>query len=150
MILADVVWPSLILIGRILTWWSIAIGLVIEYLFLIKFFTLGWKKSLIADVVMNAISSLAGLVLIPASGLIWELIIGSFVNKILHVGTFNPVAWGASVLLAIVVNTIVESLSLRYIFKHPIHRKEFGALFVANSFSVAAAFISIVISPPKS
>jgi len=149
MILADVVWPSILLVGRILTWWSIAIGLIIEYFFLIKYFTFGWKKSLIAVLVMNAISSLVGIVLIPASGILWEFSIGALVNMVLDYGTFNPVTWGASVLLAILINTIVESSSLRYIFKHHIHFKEFSVLFIANIFSVATAFISIIISPPK-
>ena len=149
MIIADMVWPSLILIGRIMTWWAIGVGLVIEYLFLVKFFTFGWKKSLLVVVVMNAISSAVGIVLIPASGLIWELVIGAFINMIYDVGIFNPVGWGASVLFAILLNAIIESLSLRYIFKYPIHRKEFRVLFVANAFSVATAFISLLVAPPK-
>jgi hypothetical protein len=31
--IADLVWPALLLEGRILTWWAILAGLIIEYFF---------------------------------------------------------------------------------------------------------------------
>jgi hypothetical protein len=147
MILADMVWPSLYLEHRVATWWAIIIGIVVELFFVWKYFSLPIKKAILATLVMNAASALMGYVLIPASGLLWELTIGQFVNWALRAGTFNIVTWCASVILAILLNSIIEALVLRFAFKCAMDRKRFLILFGANSISVVIAFVSLVIFP---
>lgn len=47
---ADVVWPALYLISRMATWWSISLGLLVEYLFVRKLTGFDIKKSIIVDI----------------------------------------------------------------------------------------------------
>src|SRR3972149_3628116 len=71
---ANMIWPALLLEGRILSWQIILIGLLIEYPFVRKLTHFSIIKSITADIVMNALSSLSGIVLIPLSGIGWEFI----------------------------------------------------------------------------
>jgi hypothetical protein len=70
---ADVVWPALVLEQRILSVIPITAGLIVEWAALcFGGFGLSWKKAAVVDVVMNAVSTGAGIVLIPALGFAWE------------------------------------------------------------------------------
>jgi hypothetical protein len=89
-VLADVVWPALFLAGRMMAWWAIGLGLVVE-LFFVRFLTgFGWLKSALADVAMNAALSLLGFILIPLAGIAWESSVGIALYKLFNIGTFNP------------------------------------------------------------
>ena len=71
---ADVVWPALFLEKRLLSIWVISIGLVVEWLVLwLGGFGLSWKRAVVVDLVMNAASTIVGIVLILLAGLAWEL-----------------------------------------------------------------------------
>ena len=63
--LADVVWPALYVEQRMFSWWAIGLGILIEFLFVRRLTTLNWRMCVVADVAMNAVSALLGLVLIP-------------------------------------------------------------------------------------
>ena len=68
-LLADVVWPANIVGGRLATLWPIVVGLVVE-LFFVRWLTgFNWAKAILADVVMNAASTLVGGILIALAGL---------------------------------------------------------------------------------
>jgi hypothetical protein len=72
-ILADLVWPALFLGGRLLSWWAIGMGLLVE-LFFVRWLTgFSWPKSLVADITMNGASSLLGWALIPLAGSLGDL-----------------------------------------------------------------------------
>ena len=66
---------------------------------------------------MNGISAAIGIIGIPLSGMIWEFIAMVTIMPLFHWGTFNPVTWAASCVLAALLNTVVEVGSLRLIFK---------------------------------
>ena len=70
------VWPALLLEGRILTWWAILVGLVVEYFFVRNITELSWSRAALADVAMNAATSVIGILLIPISGIAWEIFPG--------------------------------------------------------------------------
>ena len=95
--LGDVVWPALILEGRILTWYAIAAGLAAEYLFVRSVTDLSLTWALAADVAMNAASTLLGVVLLPVVGLVWEFLPGRVINSVFNTGTFNPGSWLATI-----------------------------------------------------
>lgn len=52
---ADVVWPEVYLEERILSFWPITFGLLVEYLFVRKLTGFGILKSIKVDVFMNII-----------------------------------------------------------------------------------------------
>jgi hypothetical protein len=147
---ADMVWPALVLEQRILSVIPITAGLIIEWLALwFGGFGLSWKKAAVVDVVMNAVSSSVGIVLIPALGLAWEFFPGAILYKIFHTGTFNPGTWAATFVMAVLATTAIEAAVIRWGFKVPLGQRRFGILCAANCVSVAIAFASLWIHPPK-
>ncbi len=139
----DVVWPALYFEGSLLTWWVIALGLVIELPF--YYFTVNkiLIKSLHAVLISNAISAVIGIVLIPLLGIIWEIFPGIIMYKFFNIGTFNPVTYIATFFLAIVSNAIIEFLALRGIYKITFVRKKCLLIFMANLLSVSIALIPV-------
>jgi hypothetical protein len=148
-ILADIVWPALFLGSRLSAWWVIGLGLIVELFFVRWLTTLNWSKSFVADVSMNAASALLGGVLIALVGLGWEFFPGTFIHEIFQVGTFNPGTWAATFLFAVFINAGLETLVLRFVFKQKAGKRIFWWLCVANSLSVAVAFVSIFLNPPQ-
>ncbi|HNV85918.1 MAG TPA: hypothetical protein PKL97_02985 [Candidatus Omnitrophota bacterium] len=146
---ADLVWPAMYLEQRILSWWVISAGLLVEYLFVRKITSFGVTKSALVTFCMNLASTLLGIILIPLAGIGWELFPGTFLYPALRMGTFNPYTWIATCLSAILVNTVIESLVMRWAFKNKIGRKGFGWLYLANTVSVGLAFGSLWIMPMR-
>lgn len=147
-IIANLVWPALYLSSRMFAVWPIAAGLFVEFFFVRQATTLRGWRCLTADITMNLASAALGLLLIPLSGFIWELLAAVTIQPLFNVGTFNPVTWGATVLLAAGVNAIVEGFVLKNGFKQKLGNRGFWLLFAANLVSVSIAFASIVMHPP--
>jgi hypothetical protein len=147
---ADMVWPGLVLVIRLYSIIPIILGLFIELLFLRYWFALSWKKAILVDIVMNGVSALVGICLIPIITFVWELGPGQIIDKVLHTGTFNPVTWTLTLLFAILITNSIESMVVAFVFKIPLRRWGYWILFCANGLSVTIAFISILISPLQS
>jgi hypothetical protein len=62
-------------------------------------------------------------------------------------GTFNPITWASSLFLATLINTGLESLVYRFLFKLRISKSVFWKIFAINLVSVGAAFIWNFIHP---
>jgi len=76
------------------------------------------------------VSTIAGVVLIPLSGIIGEVLMIPF-----GTGTFHPTHWLMSYLFAILSNVFIEGLTVKFIFKYKF-MKMFWWLCVANAISV--------------
>jgi hypothetical protein len=148
-LLADMVWPALILEQRLISVIPITAGLLTEWLALrLGGFGLSWKRAAIVDVVMNLVSTVAGIPLIPLLGLAWEVFPGQVLYKFFNVGTFNPGTWAATFVIATLATTGVEAAVVRWGFKIALGWRRFGVLSLANSLSIAIAFISLWLRPP--
>jgi hypothetical protein len=148
---ADVVWPALFLEKRLLSIWVISIGLIVEWLVLwLGGFGLSWKRAVVVDLVMNAASTIVGIVLIPLAGLVWELFPGVLLDKTLSLGTFNPITWTATLVLAVVLTTAIEAVVVRWGFKIALGWRRLWTLAAANLVSVSLAFGTILVHPPHS
>jgi len=149
-ILADMVWPALVLEQRTLSVAPIAGGLLVEWLALcFGGFGLSWKKAAVVDIAMNAVSTGVGIPLIPVLGFMWELFPGSFINDAFHVGTFNYGTWAVTFAIAVLATTLIEAAVVRWGFKIAIGKRRFSILCIANTASVAIAFASLWINPPR-
>jgi hypothetical protein len=148
--LADVVWPALFLEERLLSLWVILSGLIVEYFFVRRITQLGVKKSIIADVAMNAASTLLGIVLIPVAGLAWEVFPGIILFKWFNLGTFNPFTWIATFCFAVLINAALETFVLAKIFKQKMGKRGFLWLCLANAITVGIAYGSFLIFHIKS
>lgn len=144
---ADVVWPALYLETRLFSWWAISIGLIAEVIFVKWLFAIPMKKAAIVTTVANVASSVSGILLIPLAGIVWEIVSGFLYMKALNWGTFNPITWAATFVLACLVNTAIESLVYHRGYKFSIKRHEFGWIFIANAVSVAVALGSLFVFP---
>ena len=140
---ADVVWPALYLETRLFSWWAIGLGLLVEFFFIWKVFSLTPKQALLADIAANTASALLGAVLIPLAGIVWEVFPGLAFYHLLNMGTFNPITWGATFVFACLINALLESYVLKRFFKLPFTKKTFSWLALANAFSVGIAFGSL-------
>jgi hypothetical protein len=98
---------------------------------------------------MNLASALLGIVLIPLSGIGWELLASITIYPLLNVGSFNPVTWTASVILAAITNAVVESFVLQRSFGLVLGRRGFWLLAAVNLVTVSIAAVSIILDPPK-
>ncbi len=134
---ADVVWPSLYIVGGMLSVWVIIAGFLIELLF-VKFFTdTKWPKAGLVTFVMNLITSLLGIILIPISGLGVEVIFDFVFHAYdkFGIGTFHWSHWLVSYLLVILINTLIEGLVIKLMLKQKF-KSIFWWLFGANTLSV--------------
>ncbi len=127
---ANMIWPSLYITANYYTWYVILIGLIIEFLAIKQFLKVNWRRAALMDVSMNFISALLGLVLIPISGLIVEVLAHPFGG-----GTFDLSHWILDFLAAVLCNVVIEGAALKYIFKYPLS-KTFWWLLGANTLSV--------------
>lgn len=127
---ANMVWPSLYIVGQYYSWYVILAGLLIETIAAHIFLKTSWIKSFGIMLATNAISALAGLLLIPLSGIFVEFLTMPFGG-----GTFQLSHWILDYLCVMLANTCIEGLALKLIFKYPF-KTNFWWLFGANAISV--------------
>jgi len=140
---ADVVWPALYLETRLFSWWAIGLGLLIEFFFIWKIFSLSPKRALLADLAANAVSALLGVILIPLAGIAWEVFPGSVLYDLFKMGTFDLITWGITFVFACLINALLESYVLKRFFRLPFTKRTFSWLVLANGCSVGIAFASL-------
>ena len=139
--LADVVWTALYFEERLLSVWVILAGLIVEYFFVWKLTDLGAGRSIVADITMNAASTLLGIFLIPYFGFVVEIVPGEIF------GPFHFTAWIAAGLMAALLNAVIECLVLWKVFKQNIRPREFWWFLLANVLSVGIAFATFLYRP---
>ena len=127
---ANMVWPSLYIAEGMRSWYVILIGLLIEIIFVKFFLKETYLKSVLIAFIMNLASTVLGVVLIPLSGFIGEVLMIPF-----GTGTFHPTHWLMSYVFAILSNVLIEGLTIKIIFKKEF-KKMFWWLCVANAISV--------------
>ena len=138
-VFANMIWPSLYIAESMLTWWIILFGIIIEFIFVKIFIKDNYFKSAIMTVVMNTFSAIIGIVMIPISGLIGEIILIP-IDLIFALGTFSLPHIIFSYLMAALCNVLIEGLVLKIIFKKEF-KKIFLWLYIANVISVAISII---------
>ena len=93
---ADVVWPALFLEQQMLSIVPITVGLLVECIALrYGGFGLSWKRAAQVDLSMNAVSTFAGMFLLPLAG----------VSVIFAPGSW---AWPLTVVMAVLVGFVRE------------------------------------------
>lgn len=146
---ADFIWPALMLEVRSFSWWAISSGLLLEWLVIRRAFAMTWKRSAAATVVANLVSSLLGLMFIPFAGIAWEFFPAPLYMRPLQWGTFNPITWLATYLMAVLINTFFEAWVYQFGFKSPVKRREAWMIVLANALSVGVAFVSLFVWPGR-
>ena len=132
---ANLVWPSLYIAEGMISWYVILIGLAIEIVFVKIFLKETYLKSGLIAFVMYLVSTVLGVVAIPLSGFIGEVLMIP-----LGTGTFHPTHWFVSYIFAILSNVLIEGITVKNIFGHRF-KKMFWWLFVANAISVVICIL---------
>ena len=117
------------------SWYVIVTGLIIETIFVKCFLKQAYLKSVLIAFVMNLVSTVLGIVAIPLSGFIGEILMIPF-----GTGTFHPTHWFMSYIFAILSNVLIEGFTIKFIFKYNF-KKMFWWLLVANAISVIACIL---------
>lgn len=121
---ANMVWPSLYIAEGMRSWYVILIGLAIEVVFVKWFLKEPFYKSVLIAFIMNLVSTVLGVFVIPLSGLIGEILMIPF-----RTGTFDPTHWLISYVFAVISNALIEGLTVKIIFKYQF-KKMFWWLFL--------------------
>src|SRR5437870_683942 len=87
----DFVWPALLLEVRLLTWYSVILGLAVEAVVLRCCLGFSWSQALKADLIMNAVSAAIGYIALPLAGLAWAFSIDRVLYEVFHWGSFHPI-----------------------------------------------------------
>lgn len=114
---ADVVWPAYYLAAGLVFTHAVVIGLAVEWPIVRIVMGRSWRSSVVPTLFINLVSATLGGVLIAISGIVWEVSGGLLVQALSPgLGTFNPVTWAATAVIAVVINSIIEAhaLSVRY------------------------------------
>ena len=147
---ADVVWPSLYIVKGMLSLKVIILGLIAELLFVKYFTNLNWKKATIVTILMNLITTILGILLIPLSGLGAELVFDFVFHAYdkFGIGTFHWSHWLVSYVIVILINTFIEGMFIKLYLKLKFNRV-FWWLMPANAISVFLCFISLIMNMGK-
>ena len=127
---ANMVWPSLYISEGMRSWYVIIIGFAIEVVFVKLFLKELFLKSISIAFIMNLISTVLGIIAIPLSGFIAEILMIPF-----GTGTFHPTHWITSYVFAVLSNVLFEGLAIKIIYKIEF-KKTFLWLSFANAISV--------------
>jgi hypothetical protein len=123
---ANSAWPGLYLfVEGIYVWWVIAIGLAIEWLAIKWLFRLPSIRTIAVDIAANATSALFGVAV---------LLVPPLIHRIFY-------AVVPTLVLAILVNLIVETAVMRFGFKLPITKRATAVILAANTVTVLLALI---------
>lgn len=136
---ANMIWPSIYIVEQYYSWYVISVGLLIEIVAAHLFLKIDWKKSILVMIAANAISAIVGLLLIPLSGIVVELLTLPFGG-----GTFHISHWLLDYLCVVLINSCIELLVLKWIFRYPF-KSNFWWLFCANLLSVILSLVTLVI-----
>ena len=143
---ADVVWPSLYIAKGMTSLHVILSGLAVESIFVKYFAKLIWKKAILISLLMNIVTTILGIVLIPLSGLFSELVFDAVfhVYDKFGIGTFHWSHWLVSYLSVILLNTFIEGICVKIALNLRI-KQTFMWLLAANAISVLICFIAFMI-----
>ena len=145
----DLVWPALYAETKVNSLPIIALSLALEYLAIRWLFKTNVNKSIFYTIVANTVSGILGVLLRPLSGIVWEISLGQVVIFLFKWGTFNPVAWFFVPVIGGALNSALELLSIKVIWKEKFTRRRFVILWIVNWITVGIATIWVIISPSR-
>ena len=145
-LLADVVWPALYLVDRMLAFEVIVLGLCVEAVLFRCAFKLTWKHAFVVTSLINVISSIVGAMLLPVWGWYWAEATSKR-EEVMGWGTFNPLSWAETCCFAWLITTMVEWLPLHLLVGK--QKYLLSVLLAANFLSVGLAYLSFSFVPAR-
>jgi hypothetical protein len=78
---------------------------------------------------------------------VWEFFPGAWLYKRFDFGSFGPVEWASTYLIAVLITTLVESAAAKFFFSIDSSRNNMLVVFLANAASVGIVFVFIFAFP---
>lgn len=144
-VLANLTWPGLILTARLSAWWCIAASILLEAAALWRFGRMGPVKAITGCTVMNGVSALLGLLLLPLASIRWYTLVDLTYKAWFGWGTFNWITEVATCGIAVLLNTVIELFVLWLVFITPWSRRLTVVVLAANAVTVALAWVSMLV-----
>ena len=144
LLLADMVWPGLILWDFIVSLYVIPFSIIIEFLFFWWAFRLCWWRTIIATVIANFASSLLGWFPIIATTFGGEHLICHLSRPLA-----NILSWGMAGMICVIINTLIETYTIKLLYfeRVTLSRKIWILVGIANIITVYLAYIAQGIYP---
>ncbi len=141
-VFANIVWPSIYIAEGLRSWYIILSGLIIEAVFIKFFADKTFKQAGIISIVINAISTVVGVLMIPLVGFFGAIFIGMILDAIVSGlgNTFDTAMWICEYILTVLTNVVVEGLAARIIFKMSF-RRSLWWLLLSNAISVVICIL---------
>jgi len=134
---ANIVWPSIYIAEGMRSFWVIVLGLIIETVIVKIFEKQTWLRAVLISVIMNLVSTLLGIILLPAIGFVGVILLGFLAEIIPALGnTFDLPVWIFSYILAILTNVVIEGYTTQFTARIPF-KNMFWWMLLANTLSVA-------------
>ena len=146
LLLANVVWPALYLVDRMVAVDVIVLGLIVESAVFCRMLKVSWHRATVMSIAINLVSSIVGSVILPVWGWYWA---NATLNRdrAFGWGTFNPLSWAETCCFAWLLTTLLEWLPLALMVGK--RRHLLWSLLAANFLSVGIAYISFSFIPPS-
>jgi len=128
MILLNVVWPAIYVYDEVWRFWFLVLAtIIIETFTIMAMLKYSLKKSFLASVIGNLVSGFVGTFVMMWAMLFWHLLADNFVFQ----STFNIINWVATYILMCLGSVLIETLTIKLIFKDTIKRL-FIPLLIGN------------------
>ncbi len=125
------VWPAIYICEELWRFWFLVFATIVIESFTIKaMLNYGYKKSFLASIIGNLVSSLIGTFLMMWAMLAWHLIADNFMPQ----ATFDKLNWVSTYILMCLGSVFIETLAIKLIFKDTVKRL-FIPLLIGNLFT---------------
>ena len=140
MIILNLVWPAIYIYDEIWRFWFLIFAtIVIETFTIMAMLKYSTKKSFLASVIGNLVSGLVGTLVMMWAMIVWHLLADNFVPH----ATFDKINWVATFILMCFGSVLIETLTIKLIFKDTIKRL-FIPLLIGNLLTYG--FIAYIMS----
>lgn len=122
------VWPAIYVYDEVWRFWFLVFAtIVIETFTIMAMLKYSLKKSFLASVIGNLVSGLVGTFVMMWAMLFWHILADNFVPH----ATFDIINWVATYVLMCLGSVLIETLTIKLIFKDTI-RRLFIPLLIGN------------------
>lgn len=142
-------WPAALITFRLFEWYPILIGTaVLEALILRKIGDTDWKGAIKAAVAANALSSLAGIALLPLAGVAWKYTLNRSLESLAGIyGNYSLASWIGNVWYMAMLLGAMEALIISLVIGKKLSPSFVLGWIVVSLLPLLLAVVSFTYAP---
>lgn len=141
-------WPSALITYRLFEWYPILIiTALVEVVILIKISDEGWKGALKASFLANAVSALAGILLLPLAGVAWKHSLNRTFEAFGVLGNYSMASWVGNVSYMAILLGAIEALIISLVINKKLALPFVLGWMLVNLLPLLLAIESFTIAP---